>query len=131
VLGVSPNRLPLYDPSKDFTCLDGSQLLSFSSVNDDYCDCTDGSDEPELRSFDRVLRWPIRANPSPYKVAPSPYKCVVILWKSNFSVEYCRCSVTESLFSVQICSFSVETRIFTVETRSISVETPQLLRGNA
>ena len=38
--------LPLYDPSKDFTCLDGSQLLSFSSVNDDYCDCTDGSDEP-------------------------------------------------------------------------------------
>jgi protein kinase C substrate 80K-H len=38
--------LPLYDPSKDFTCLDGSQLLSFSSVNDDYCDCADGSDEP-------------------------------------------------------------------------------------
>lgn len=38
--------LPLYDPSKDFTCLDGSQLIRFSSVNDDYCDCNDGSDEP-------------------------------------------------------------------------------------
>ncbi|XP_028405405.1 glucosidase 2 subunit beta-like [Dendronephthya gigantea] len=46
VLGVSPNRLPFYDPSKDFTCLDGSRLLRFSSVNDDYCDCADGSDEP-------------------------------------------------------------------------------------
>lgn len=38
--------LPLYDPSKDFTCLDGSKRLSFSNVNDDYCDCDDGSDEP-------------------------------------------------------------------------------------
>ena len=38
--------LPLYDVNKDFTCLDGSKVIRFSSVNDDYCDCTDGSDEP-------------------------------------------------------------------------------------
>lgn len=35
----------LYDPQKDFSCLDGSKLIPFSMVNDDYCDCPDGSDE--------------------------------------------------------------------------------------
>ena len=38
--------LPFYDPSKDFTCLDGLLTIPFNSVNDDYCDCSDGSDEP-------------------------------------------------------------------------------------
>jgi len=38
--------LPFYDPAKDFTCLDGSLSVPFSSVNDDYCDCADGTDEP-------------------------------------------------------------------------------------
>nr|CAD7577821.1 unnamed protein product [Timema californicum] len=36
----------LYSPQKDFTCLDGSATLPFIYVNDDYCDCDDGSDEP-------------------------------------------------------------------------------------
>ncbi|KAK2718699.1 hypothetical protein QYM36_005881 [Artemia franciscana] len=36
----------LYDPSHDFTCLDGSEKIPFSYINDDYCDCKDGSDEP-------------------------------------------------------------------------------------
>lgn len=40
--------LPFYDPSKDFTCLDGSVTVPFSSVNDDFCDCADASDEPGL-----------------------------------------------------------------------------------
>lgn len=44
--GVSLSRAPLYDPSKDFTCFDGSLKIPFTQVNDDYCDCTDGSDEP-------------------------------------------------------------------------------------
>jgi hypothetical protein len=63
------------------------------------------------------LRWPLRANPSPWKHVPSPYKRVVIPWKSNFSVEYCRWSVAGSLFSVQIYY-------------SASPWKPQLLRGN-
>lgn len=44
--GVPVSKLPLYDPLKDFTCLDGLFTVPFSYVNDDYCDCQDGSDEP-------------------------------------------------------------------------------------
>ena len=35
-----------YDPSRPFSCFDGSKTIEFSEVNDDYCDCPDGSDEP-------------------------------------------------------------------------------------
>jgi protein kinase C substrate 80K-H len=30
----------------EFTCLDGSEKIPLRRVNDDYCDCADGSDEP-------------------------------------------------------------------------------------
>uniref|UniRef100_A0A672H269 Glucosidase 2 subunit beta n=1 Tax=Salarias fasciatus TaxID=181472 RepID=A0A672H269_SALFA len=35
-----------YEEGKPFTCLDGSRTIPFDRVNDDYCDCQDGSDEP-------------------------------------------------------------------------------------
>ena len=38
----------LYDATRDFKCLDGSATIKFAAVNDDYCDCADGSDEPGL-----------------------------------------------------------------------------------
>ncbi|XP_043940556.1 glucosidase 2 subunit beta isoform X2 [Protopterus annectens] len=44
--GVSLLNRPFYDESKPFTCLDGSLTIPFDQVNDDYCDCKDGSDEP-------------------------------------------------------------------------------------
>lgn len=44
--GVSLSKASLYNPEKDFTCFDGSSTIPFSYVNDDYCDCFDGSDEP-------------------------------------------------------------------------------------
>ncbi|KAM3967075.1 glucosidase 2 subunit beta [Aphomia sociella] len=44
--GVSLSKLSLYSPTKDFTCFDGTVTIPFSHVNDDYCDCFDGSDEP-------------------------------------------------------------------------------------
>ncbi|EEB08381.1 glucosidase II Gtb1 [Schizosaccharomyces japonicus yFS275] len=48
VLGVSPKELNLYQPDENgnWKCLNSSKVISFSQVNDDYCDCPDGSDEP-------------------------------------------------------------------------------------
>jgi len=37
-----------YEENKPFTCLDGSRTIPFDRVNDDYCDCKDGSDEPGI-----------------------------------------------------------------------------------
>lgn len=44
--GVSLANHHFYDEAKPFTCLDGSATIPFDQVNDDYCDCKDGSDEP-------------------------------------------------------------------------------------
>nr|XP_033780127.1 glucosidase 2 subunit beta isoform X2 [Geotrypetes seraphini] len=44
--GVSLSNRHFYDELKPFTCLDGSLTIAFDRVNDDYCDCADGSDEP-------------------------------------------------------------------------------------
>lgn len=44
--GVSISKASLYVPERDFTCFDGSLTIPFTFVNDDYCDCQDGSDEP-------------------------------------------------------------------------------------
>ncbi|XP_054162676.1 glucosidase 2 subunit beta-like isoform X2 [Oppia nitens] len=44
--GVSLDKKIFYDANKDFQCLDGSASVPFMLVNDDYCDCDDGSDEP-------------------------------------------------------------------------------------
>ena len=37
---------PLYKTGEQFTCFDGLKTFSFEKVNDNYCDCADGSDEP-------------------------------------------------------------------------------------
>ncbi|KAF8247762.1 hypothetical protein K440DRAFT_628334 [Wilcoxina mikolae CBS 423.85] len=47
--GVSPEDAKLYAPSasQSFTCLTHPSIqIPFSRVNDDFCDCPDGSDEP-------------------------------------------------------------------------------------
>lgn len=46
--GVIPQDLALYDTTGKpvFTCRSGTQTVPWSAVNDDYCDCVDGSDEP-------------------------------------------------------------------------------------
>lgn len=46
IRGIPVAKNPLYSPDRDFQCLDGSLLIPFSKVNDNYCDCADGSDEP-------------------------------------------------------------------------------------
>lgn len=48
VRGVEPALLPRYSPQAgaSFTCLDNSRTIPVQQLNDDYCDCADGSDEP-------------------------------------------------------------------------------------
>lgn len=49
ILGVSPDKQELYKPNADgfWHCLlDPSIVLLFDQINDDFCDCPDGSDEP-------------------------------------------------------------------------------------
>lgn len=49
VRGVSPELIDRYKPDSDgfFHCLNDSSIrIPFNRVNDDYCDCPDGSDEP-------------------------------------------------------------------------------------
>ncbi|PWY98421.1 hypothetical protein BCV70DRAFT_201738 [Testicularia cyperi] len=52
VRGVSPDDITKYQPYQNaagqlrWKCLDGSHDLAWTAVNDDYCDCPDGSDEP-------------------------------------------------------------------------------------
>jgi len=47
--------IALYDPGKDFRCFDGLAVIPFAHVNDDYCDCMDGSDEPGKHSFQHLV----------------------------------------------------------------------------
>ena len=51
--GVSPKLLSLYTPLEGgkWSCFDGSKEIPWSSVNNDYCDCPDGSDEPGNCSY--------------------------------------------------------------------------------
>ncbi len=53
--GVHPSLLSHYEPKgTTWTCLDGNKTIPWSAVNDDYCDCIDGSDEPGIY-FSAVL----------------------------------------------------------------------------
>lgn len=57
IRGVPPSLHRVYDASSDaFKCLDGSKSLPWSRINDDYCDCVDGSDEPGKRELNFLVR---------------------------------------------------------------------------
>ena len=47
VRGIPKSMEPSYVAvNGKFTCLDKSATIDFAQVNDDFCDCADGSDEP-------------------------------------------------------------------------------------
>jgi len=43
--GIPLQEQSLYKGT-EFKCKDGSKILTINKLNDDYCDCNDGSDEP-------------------------------------------------------------------------------------
>ncbi|KAK2946620.1 putative Glucosidase 2 subunit beta [Blattamonas nauphoetae] len=55
-LGVHPDLYGLYS-NETFTCLDGSKTIPISRVNDDICDCADGSDEPGTSACQNGQFW--------------------------------------------------------------------------
>jgi len=46
LIGVPPALLSHYQGRQTFKCLSVDQVISIDQVNDDFCDCPDGSDEP-------------------------------------------------------------------------------------
>jgi protein kinase C substrate 80K-H len=54
--GVKPSEQHLYD-SKPFKCDSGSKILKQKQINDDYCDCKDGADEPGTSACDNGKFW--------------------------------------------------------------------------
>lgn len=44
--GVAPSKLGMYQGQDTFRCLHDRVRIGIDRVNDDVCDCVDGSDEP-------------------------------------------------------------------------------------
>ncbi|KAJ5092108.1 hypothetical protein NUU61_006978 [Penicillium alfredii] len=65
--GVAPEFSKFYQDSAAFTCISHPAIqIPFSSVNDDFCDCPDGSDEPGTSACSHLSRN------SPLTVADRP-----------------------------------------------------------
>ncbi|KAH9628104.1 hypothetical protein HF086_018320 [Spodoptera exigua] len=50
--GVLYSQMARYRPDQqnEFSCLKSNQKIPFEQVNDDYCDCDDGTDEPSTNA---------------------------------------------------------------------------------
>lgn len=47
IRGVNPEKKDLYKSEHGlFNCVDSNQKIPYANLNDDFCDCVDGSDEP-------------------------------------------------------------------------------------
>ena len=48
IRGINKEKYELYKPDSNglFKCLNSNQKIPYTSLNDEYCDCIDGTDEP-------------------------------------------------------------------------------------
>lgn len=48
ILGTHQSQMEQYEAKDDgiFQCIQSMEKIGYSQINDDYCDCLDGSDEP-------------------------------------------------------------------------------------
>merc|ERR1712048_768977 len=58
--GVNPRNQHLYNPvsGQNFKCIKSGELVPITSLNDDYCDCVDGSDEPGTSACAHLSKKP-------------------------------------------------------------------------
>lgn len=69
--GIPLAMRSMYNPNRDFECLDGSLLIPFANVNDNYCDCADASDEPGTSACGNGVFYCENAGHQPYYVPSS------------------------------------------------------------
>ena len=51
ILGVLPQFAQLYRKTNHlFQCLSSKEQIPYDYINDDYCDCVDGTDEPSTNA---------------------------------------------------------------------------------
>ena len=58
--GVPPSKVALYEPilgsnPPRWKCLNSTQEILYSAINDNYCDCGDGTDEPGDAIFSSII----------------------------------------------------------------------------
>lgn len=68
--GVNPADASLYK-SSSFKCFDGSRTMPPDAINDDYCDCADGSDEPGTSACPTGSFYCINAGHAPMNIPSS------------------------------------------------------------
>lgn len=69
--GVSISQSSLYAPADTFTCLDGRLTIRYDQINDDFCDCADGSDEPGTSACSNGVFTCTNAGHRPQKIPAS------------------------------------------------------------
>ncbi|VDP54973.1 unnamed protein product [Schistosoma curassoni] len=98
--GVPLSRSSFYKVGQSFTCLDGSSAIPWWQVNDDYCDCRDGSDEPGTsaclngRFFCRDMQYRPVYLPSAYvndSICGKLFTRIVILLRDLLVLRFLRC----------------------------------------